>query len=266
MGEVKLHAFSCGSFVTDKGTLNNKDWGVPYEHPIPMYLFEHRKGMVLFDTGMNHRGLSNGREWWGDIYRGETVKVTEADCMPAQLKKIGINPKDIRYVIMSHLHIDHAGEMESFPQATFVVRNSELRFAWWPDRHMKDIYAFSDLKNTRKFDYLELEDGFDFDVFADESLVCVHTPGHTPGHQSLIVRASGYDASIVLAADACYTMENLDFQPASSGLMWNVEAWCRSIRKLQHFREIGYDVWLGHDSDDWRRHTSGKEQLRSGAV
>ena len=107
MSKVTLHQLTSGSFVVDKGTLNNRDWGVPYEHPNPMYVMEHPKGIVLFDTGMNHRGLGNPKEWWGETISGLEMRVKEKDCLPAQLASIGMKPQDVRYVVMSHLHIDH---------------------------------------------------------------------------------------------------------------------------------------------------------------
>jgi N-acyl homoserine lactone hydrolase len=257
MSKVRLHQMTAGSFVVDKGNLNNKDWGVRYEHPNPMYAMEHPKGIVLFDTGINHRGLGNMKEWFGATIAGHEVRVTEQDCLPSQLARLGIKPKDVKYVIMSHLHIDHAGEMESFPDATFVVRTSELKFAWWADPHMREVYIINDLINTRNFNYVELPDDVDFDLFGDGSIVCIHTPGHTPGHQSAIVDAEGMDSKVVFCADACYLTENLDYHIFSAGLLWNAEAWCRTIGRLRMMKKQGYDLWLGHDMEDWLRH-SGK--------
>lgn len=256
MSKMRMYAFSSGTYVVDKGTLNNREWGTKYEHPNPMYAFEHPQGIVLFDTGVNHRGLSDPKAWWGSAADGMEIKVTEEDCMPARLSSVGIRPEDVTYVVMSHLHIDHAGEMESFPNATFVVRSSELSFAWWADRHMRLVYAFNDLKNTRWFDYLEIPDDIDYDLFGDGSMTLIHTPGHTPGHQSAVVDAEGYDRKIILCADACYLTENLDYHVYSANLMWNAEAWCRTISRLRFFRQLGYDLWLGHDMDNWKKHTA----------
>jgi glyoxylase-like metal-dependent hydrolase (beta-lactamase superfamily II) len=254
MSKVKLHQLTSGSFVVDKGTLNNRDWGVPYEHPNPMYVMEHPKGIVLFDTGMNHRGLGNPKEWWGETISGLEMRVKEKDCLPAQLAGIGMKPQDVRYVVMSHLHIDHAGEMESFPDATFIVRSTELKFAWWADPHMRHVYIMNDLRNTRKFRYVELPDDVDFDLFGDGSIVCMHTPGHTPGHQSAVVDVEGRDRKVIFCADACYLTENLEYRVYSANLMWNAEAWCRTIGRLRMMKDQGYDLWLGHEMEDWLRH------------
>jgi glyoxylase-like metal-dependent hydrolase (beta-lactamase superfamily II) len=256
MTKVRMHAFTAGTYVVDKGTLNNRDWGTKYEHPNPMYAFEHpTHGLVLFDTGVNHRGLADPAAWWGKTVAGLEIRVSEQDCMPARLRSVGLKPEDVKFVIMSHLHIDHAGEMESFPKATFVVRASEMKFAWWADPHMRHVYVVNDLKNTRGFEYLEIPDDVDWDLFGDGSMVLIHTPGHTPGHQSLIVDAEKSDRKRLLCADACYLRENLAYQIYSANLLWNAEAWCRTITRLRVHESLGQDLWMGHDMDDWKRHT-----------
>jgi len=255
MSQVRLHQMTSGTFVVNKGNLNNRDWGMRYEHPNPMYAMEHPKeGIILFDTGMNHRGLGNPAEWWGETISGHEVRLTEDDCMPAQLARRGIKGEDVRYVVMSHLHIDHAGEMESYPNATFIVRASELKYAWWASPHMRHVYIMKDLINTRNFHYVELPDDVDYDLFGDGSIVLIHTPGHTPGHQSAVVNAEGQDRKVVFCAAACYLRENLEYHIYSSGLLWNAESWCRTISRLRMMEKQGYDLWLGHEMENWVRH------------
>ena len=120
-----MYPFSCGSYVIDRGILDNASWGEPYEHPIPMFAFRHPRGVVLFDTGHNHRGLADPRKWYGKSLDGFLeIRIAEDDCLPRQLSKVGIGLSEVTYVILSHLHIDHAGEMASFPGAKFIVRAS----------------------------------------------------------------------------------------------------------------------------------------------
>lgn len=250
--KMRFHPFSSGTYVVDRGIMDGISWGTLYEHPNPMFVIEHPKGVVVFDTGNNHRGLADPTSWWGkSLPEKDKMRCTVEDCLPARLNSIGLSVDDVKYVVMSHLHIDHAGEMESFPNATFVVRHSELSYAWWPAKNMRYTYVFNDLKNTREFNYLELPDGSDFDLFGDGSLVCIHTPGHTPGHQSLIVRLPDYDKPIVLCQDACYTGFNFLGNPYSGGLMWNLEKWYQTIQRLQHYDRIGHEIWFGHEMESW---------------
>lgn len=255
--EMRMYPFTCGSYVIDRGIFDNAGWGTPYEHPIPMFAFRHPRGVVLFDTGHNHRGLADPRGWYGKSMDGFLeIRITEDDCMPRQLRKVGINPSEVTHVILSHLHIDHAGEMTSFPDARFVVRASELPFAWWPAPNQRNSYILNDLKDTREYNYLELPDAVDFDVFGDGRLVCTHTPGHTPDHQSLLVRLADAAPPIALCGDACYGPLNLRGTLPGSGVLADVRQWHRSIQKLRYLEESGYELWFGHDMADWRARTA----------
>lgn len=252
---MTFHPFTCGTWVSDKGTNDNVSWGVRYKSPNPMFAFRHPKGVVVYDTGVGSRGLADPVGWWGDFVRNIDMDITPDDHIVRQLERAGIARDEVKFVIMSHLHIDHLGEMSCFPDATFVVRQSELRFAWWPHASMRPAYPFNDLKATRDLQYLELPDGVDFDLFGDSSLTCVHTPGHTPGHQSLLVRLPDYDRPIALCQDACYLRDNLEGKPYSTGLMWNVDKWYSSIERLKHYGRIGYELWPGHDMEAWLENT-----------
>ena len=111
----------------------------------------------------------------------------------------------MRYVANSHLHFDHCGGNEFFPRATFLVQRPELEAARKPG--FVPRYSPSPIDFDHPLDY-QLIDG-EHDVFGDGTVVLLPTYGHTPGHQSLRVRA-GKDAHIVCASDACYTRENMD--------------------------------------------------------
>ncbi len=253
-----MHPFSCGSYVVDRGVLDNAHWGERYEHPIPMYAFRHPRGVVVFDTGHSHRGLEDPVAWYGEktLAGFLDIRVREEDCLPAQLRSVGIEPEEVTHVILSHLHIDHAGEMASFPDALFVLRASELPYAWWSPPNQRNSYIMNDLLPTRNFRYLELPDGLDFDLFGDGSLVCVHTPGHTPGHQSLLARLPERGRTLVLCGDACYGEANLRGSPPSAGVLCDAPLWYRSIERLRHWEALGHELWFGHDMEDWLAKTA----------
>ena len=103
-----------------------------------------------------------------------------------QLERLGLSPDNIRYVIMTHLHMDHSGWMRLFPKSTFIVRKAELRHAWWPEKWLGHL-SFDDYKDTRDFTFIEPGDDEDYDVFGDGTVVCIDTKGHSPGHQSVLV-------------------------------------------------------------------------------
>jgi hypothetical protein len=112
----------------------------------------------------------------------------------------------VRYVVYSHLHLDHAGGMCYFPNAVHVVQRDEIRYAMWPDTWTRPVYCQNDYRDIRKLNILEL-DG-DFDLFNDGTLRLVKTPGHAPGHQVLIVNLHNR-GRICLAADTGHQRDDI---------------------------------------------------------
>ena len=238
---MKLYVFeSAKMHVPDRGMMSGRPSGVPVTIPVPFYLIDHPKGLALFDTGMK---LDN----WPSHYRPDGDQRPD-QMIDLQLANIGYKPDDIKYVIMSHLHLDHAGGMPLFPKSTFIVRKSELRAAWWPEAFQVH-YIFDDYKDTRGFNYMELDDTEAFDVFQDGSVICIDTKGHSQGHQSLVVNLPN-SGKFVLTADAAAMAEILD-EGVLPSVAWNAEEALRSLRKVQHMKREGATVLMAHDPDQW---------------
>jgi N-acyl homoserine lactone hydrolase len=240
---MKLYVFeSAKMHVPDRGMMSGRPSGVPVTIPVPFYLIEHRNGLALFDTGMR---LDN----WPPQYRQDGDQRPD-QMIDVQLAALGYKPDDVKYVIMSHLHLDHAGGMPFFPKSTFIVRKSELRAAWWPERFQVH-YIFDDYKDTRNFNYLELDNTEAFDVFQDGSVICVDTKGHSQGHQSLVVNLPK-SGRFVLTADAAAMAEILD-EGVLPAIAWNAEEALKSVRKMQHMKREGATVLMAHDPDQWEK-------------
>ena len=238
---MKLFIFeSAKMHVPDRGMMSGRPSGIPVTIPVPFYLIEHPNGLALFDTGMK---LDN----WPAEFRQDGEQRPD-QMIDKQLASIGYKPDDIKYVIMSHLHLDHAGGMPFFPNATFIVRKSELRAAWWPERFQVH-YIFEDFKDTRNFNYIELDDTEVFDVFLDGSVLCIDTKGHSQGHQSLVVNLPK-SGRYVLTADAAAMAEILD-EGVLPAITWNAEEAFKSLKKMQHLKREGSIVLMAHDPDQW---------------
>ena len=238
---MRLYVFeSAKMHVPDRGMMSGRPSGKPVTIPVPFYLIVHPKGLVLFDTGMK---LDN----WPPQYKKDGEQRPE-QMIDKQLGKLGYKPDDVKYVIMSHLHLDHAGGMPLFPKATFIVRKSELKAAWWPER-FQGHYIFDDYKDTRNFHFIELDDVESFDVFLDGSVICIDTKGHSQGHQSTVVNLPK-SGRFVLTADAAAMSEILD-EGVLPAVVWNSEAAMRSLAKIQHMKKEGAVVLMAHDPDQW---------------
>lgn len=232
---MKLYVFDGGhAHLPDMSHLTpDRNVGRPITIPILMFLIEHPKGLVVFDTGVD-------TDVPGDPY----LEADPERRIDRQMRRLGYEPEEVAYVILSHLHMDHIGCAGLFSQATFVVRRSELRAAWWPDAY-EHGYDFDGLLKMRYFTYLQLPDDEALDLFLDGSIVCIDTKGHTEGHQSLVVDLPR-SGRIVLAGDAAQVADNLT-DNVPPGVSWSSQHAVQAIEKLRHLQAQGALVVLGHE-------------------
>ena len=248
---IRLTAFDAGPFSLDRSNLMIWLSG-PVTVPSTVVVIEHeQRGIVVFDTGVNHRVADPelAAEQWGPGLReryGATA-FTRQDAVDAQLERLGYRCADVTHVVYSHLHIDHAGGMEHFPDALHVAQHDELRHAWWPDRWTARGYALADYLPGRSFEYLELNG--DADLFEDGSLRVVPLAGHTPGSQGLVVDLP-HRGRVAFVGDAAHIREQVTADvPQLSD--WDVEAKLLSYQRLRAWQRAGIDIFLSHDVDDF---------------
>jgi len=233
---MQLYVFTSGSLggfakaALQIGGQGNIDWA-----PVGFYVIKHPKGNVIFDTGNNDKTITDPDGWWGPLAKGFGLKMTQNDAIPVQLGKIGLKTSDIKYVVLGHMHLDHAGNMSQFPNATFVIQNDELKAAWWPDVGYSVYYIPGDFADSKKYNIIRL-DG-DLDLFGDKSIEVRRAPGHTPGSQFAVVRLPK-TGTVVLTSDTCYLKENLDKNliPPIPGT-WSPMAMYESYQKLRLVRD-----------------------------
>jgi N-acyl homoserine lactone hydrolase len=222
--------------------------------PMSRYLLIHPQGRVLFDTGVHCQAITDPIERLGERRATRfTVRSQVGDDVVSQLALIGMRPEDITPVINSHVHVDHCGGNEFFPQATFLVQSREMARARGPDHP----YEPQDVDHP--LDY-QLVDG-EYDIFGDGQLVLLPTYGHTPGHQSLWVR-DGQATPLVFTGDACYTQEHLD-RDVLPQAVWDAEAMAHSLTTPRNLRDQhGATLFYGHDPGQWQAIRHAPEPLR----
>lgn len=219
----------------------------PVTVPCPSYLIEHPKGLVLFDTGCHPKVAEDPVAWWGEIARAIPIHYPKERTLDNQIKGLGYKLEDVKYVVISHLHLDHSGGMYMFPNAKFLVMADEIRYAYWPDPDRRWAFILNDLLPTRQFRWIELDS--DFDLFGDGSLHLLKTPGHTPGESSLFVRLP--NRKIVLAGDTVHLRAALD-QEAAMPLDTDPVRSVLSIKRLKAIRDLHeVKIWISHDPEDW---------------
>lgn len=198
---VRLYALDCGrldfkslGMFSDTGDYD----GRPGRIVTPCYLIRHPQGWMLWDAGLGDRLAQSpqGVDILGGLVH-EQVPVT----LVAQLNVIGLKPADIRVVAFSHLHEDHVGNANLFAKsATWIINDRELAWAKSDPSPLRvDPALFSGAESAD----VKHIDG-DFDVFGDGRVIVLKAPGHTPGHQVLLVRLK--KAGAVLLAGGLYPL------------------------------------------------------------
>jgi len=221
--------------------------------PVSMWIIDHPKGLVVFDTG-NNVAISDGncKAYWGEGTCG-FLKPSQKreDVIDAQLKKLGYSADKVKVVVISHTHLDHGANMKLFPNAIIAIQKKELYQGWFPEKFQgrkgEPPFVLADLEGTRDFNFLEL-DG-DYDLFGDGSVQILSTPGHTLGHQSMKVKTAN-SGTIVMSQDAIWMQENLDGYPA--GLNYSVKDYTASVNRLKFIRDLeGTSLFFAHDQDQY---------------
>ena len=228
--------------------------GQPFTVPVPFFLIEHPQGKVLFDTGNALAVAVDKVKHWGQaIIDAYDPIMTVDDYVVNQLQRIGIDADEITHVVLSHLHLDHAGGVGAFPKAKYIVQRAEMQYAYVPDFFQKGAYIRADFdKPDLNWVLLEGERDDGYDLFGDGILCIVFTPGHTPGHQSLLINLPE-EGAWLLTGDSAYTEEILN-ENVLPGLVYSPADAIRSISRMRHLRDDhGVRVITGHDPDAFAR-------------
>jgi N-acyl homoserine lactone hydrolase len=205
----KLFRLDCGrSLANDESVWTpGENAGRSIEFSSTCWLVKHGSEWLLWDTGVPEAALNDPRGW---STLPKLIVYHLDKTLTDQLAEIGLKPRDIARVAISHTHGDHIGNVGLFPNSTILMQQAE--YSWihslnGPNDDVNQLMALArKLLGTPK--NLQLIDG-DTDVFGDGSVTLVSTPGHTPGSQSLLVhlKNSGF---IILSGDVVHSEENFE--------------------------------------------------------
>jgi len=205
----KLYRLDCGhSLANDESVWTpGENAGREVQFSSTCWLIKRGNEWVLWDTGVPETAL-NDPNGWSTLPKLIVYHLDRS--LTEQLGGINLKPADIGCVVISHTHGDHIGNMGLFPNATVVMQRAEYSWIHSPNGSNDNVNQLMALARTllgtpRR---LELIDG-DTDLFGDGSVTLLSTPGHTPGHQSLMVhlRNSGF---IFLSGDVAHSERNFE--------------------------------------------------------
>lgn len=232
--------------------------------PVHSFLIIHPKeGAILFDAGLSVAQTKEGYYSGLVPFTEEENLVSKEQELLNQLQKLGYGANDIKHIIVSHLHEDHIGELESFPNAT--VHISKMA---WEDRNRVisglgpydiPVYYKPTFNTVRKWSFFEYDSGsfYSFkkstDLFGDGSIMVVPTPGHATGHSGAVLSFDDY--KIYLAGDSIYTLRHLDPNSLSSFQFSETDfvTYKSTIKKISRLQKRLADLIIipSHDPFDY---------------
>jgi glyoxylase-like metal-dependent hydrolase (beta-lactamase superfamily II) len=233
-GVEKLYVLNCGEGVA--GDISRWSPGVNEGKSMDFvdncYLIKHSQGWFLWDTGITDAvaTMPNG------LAPADPKAVTwhRPKTLAAQLDQLGVKPSDIKAMAISHTHPDHIGNVEMFPNAMLYVQKSEYE---WPGANnaprFKPEHPVTEIEGDR-------------DIFGDGSLTILSTPGHTPGHQSLLVKLPK-TGPVILTGDAVHFKSNWE----NRGIPVNNFSKDQTLASMQKISDTltkeKAQLWINHD-------------------
>jgi N-acyl homoserine lactone hydrolase len=233
-GVDKLYILNCGEGVA--GDISRWSPGIDVGKSMNMsancYLMHHTQGWLLWDTGVADAiaAMPDGQA----PADPRAIHWRRPKTLASELAAVGVKPVEIKYLAISHTHPDHVGNVEQFPQAMLLVQKAEYE---WPNP--LGVGRFKPEHPVKKLEG-------DYDVFGDGSVTIIATPGHTPGHQSLLVKLPKTGA-LVLSGDAVHFKSNWDNRRVPS---INTDK-DKTVASMQRIADVlakeKAQLWINHD-------------------
>jgi glyoxylase-like metal-dependent hydrolase (beta-lactamase superfamily II) len=244
--DVRLYTLDCGrATFKDLGEMSDTGEydGKSGEVVVPCFLIRHPKGDLLWDLGLGDRFAA--KKEGVDAEPGVHIQV--AQTLVAQLQALQLAPNDITYIAFSHLHWDHTGNANLFPEATWLMNKAELASGTAlppPPGVLPD--TFSAYKSA-KLETIE----FDYDVFGDGSVMILRAPGHTPGHQVLKLKLAK-SGTVILSGDLYHMRANREFKRVPA-FNYNRADTLASMTRIETIvRNSGARMIVQHDPHDYQ--------------
>ena len=194
------------------------------------YLIKHGDDYMVWDTG---HAMTAG---------AAAPKTTLVE----QLAKLNLKPEQVKFVGISHHHPDHTGQAASFTNATLLIGKGDWDVITGPPNPSAPAAPFARwISGGGKVEPL----ANDKDVFGDGTVIVLNTPGHTPGHHSLLVKLAGM-GPVLLSGDLAHFHENLE----TTGVPWFNVSRAETVASLERFKKIAANLKatpiLQHDARD----------------
>lgn len=215
---MRIHCVSTGAVRTKRGERGARRYlpGGWEDHTLPVnvFLIEHPEGLCLFDAGQTALATRPGHfPRWYPFFRLARFELDERDEAGPQLRRLGFEPADVRWVVLSHLHTDHVGGLDAFRAAEVLVSSIEWKRATGLGGRLRGYLPqhWPAAIRPSRIDFAGGAVGpfpASFDLAGDGRLVVVPTPGHTPGHVALL--ADSGSRRFLLGGDIAHSQADLE--------------------------------------------------------
>lgn len=254
---MKIYILNTGYLETDKnnveacaniGTYSNpsikNQW---IKLPVMCFLIENDGEYILYDVGSNPNAMEG--YWPKHLQEIYPIYQKNEEKLESQLALCGVKSTDIKKVVISHLHLDHAGNLDLFRHADVYVSKADFMHAQTQVRLSPDVrthggYVKSDLDVSVKQYHLVEED---FEL--SKGIEIINLPGHTPGLLGLVVHLSK-EGTFILPQDCVYTQSIFGPPAKASGLLYDSLSYFKSIEKVRKLKnKYNAKVIFAHDSE-----------------
>ena len=214
--------------------------GKPMDFSDNCYLIRHGDDWMLWDSGFADALVDTP----AGVLGARNMRMMRTRTLASQLAEVGVTPAQVKFIAFSHTHADHVGNSRLFPTATLYIQQAEYDAAFGPEPQK---YGFVPAMYATLRDNPTVKLHGDFDVFGDGSVTIISTPGHTPGHQSLLVRLPK-TGPVVLSGDLAHFEENF-VERRAPGFNFSVEQSIASMNKVDAVLKAEHaQLWINHDA------------------
>ncbi len=239
----RMYVFNCGeSTVSDISRWTpGVNVGKPGAFSANCYLIRHAKGWLMWDSGINDNVATMPKGFQRNKMSPHYILRKP---LRHALAEINVDPAKIEHVAFSHTHGDHVGNGNLFTGATLYIQQAEYDIAFGPEAVSKWNFEVTSYDKLRANKTVKLNG--DHDIFGDGSVLIIATPGHTPGHQSLMVRLPK-TGPVILTGDMVHLQDNWVNRRVPS-FNFDVAQSLKSMDKVAGImQKTGAKLWINHD-------------------
>lgn len=247
VSSLRLYVMDCGTLTptaeaVERYHITTREAGET-RMPVPCYLVIHPRGTLVWDAGVIPDRIVETSPGGARSNVNPLIAAQVTRTLTSQLAAIGYRPADIGFVAVSHAHIDHTANLNLFAGSLWLTRPAERTFMWTEGNTRVDPSFYSSLKEARAVTI----EGDEHDVFGDGTVVIKAAPGHTPGHQLLVLRLAR-TGRVALGGDLYHYAAERTLRRPPPDNEFDVAQAVSSRRAIEDYlQRTGATLWIAHD-------------------